>query len=130
MAGFGGRVGRRYRCFGAAREGLPTAFQEASSHEVAILAYVNPGNYVGRFGHVVPEEGGLETLEQELRRMIETDDWHHKGKAGRVYNLEHHSIPVVVAEHMKIYRSHLGDAHSIVPRSKGIMMMSVIKGYK
>lgn len=91
----------------AVREGLPTAFQEASSHEVAILAYVNPGNYVSSFGRVVSEAGGLETLEHELRQMIESQEWRHKGKSGREYNLKYHSISVSLAEHLKVYHSHL-----------------------
>lgn len=91
----------------AAREGLPTSFQEASSHEMAILAYVDPGNYVSCFGRVVSETGGIETLEYELRQLLDSQEWIDKGKAGRVYNLQHHAIPVSVAKHLEVYRSYL-----------------------
>lgn len=92
----------------AAREGLPTAFQEASVHEVAILAFVDPANYVSRFGRVAARNGGIESLERELREMIESGEWRDKGKAGREYNLMRHSIAFSVREHMKVYRSYLG----------------------
>ena len=37
----------------AAREGLPTAFLEASSYEMAILAFLDPDGYTSRFGRLV-----------------------------------------------------------------------------
>jgi glycosyltransferase involved in cell wall biosynthesis len=94
----------------AAREGLPTAFQEASAHEAAILAYVDPGGYVSRFGRVVPEEGGgIEAMEHQLREMIESDEWREKGQAGREYNVKHHSVDVSVKTHLNVYRMHFGE---------------------
>jgi glycosyltransferase involved in cell wall biosynthesis len=94
----------------AAREGLPTAFQEASAHEMAILAYVDPGGYVSRFGNVVNDDGSVETLEAHLREMLESSEWRDKGRAGRQWNLEHHSIPVSVAAHHAEYHQQLRKA--------------------
>ena len=91
----------------AAREGLPTAFQEASVHEAAILAYVDPGGYVSRFGRVLQDEGHLDTLESSLREMIDTGDWKAKAKAGRKYNIEHHAVSKSVAEHIRTFEFHL-----------------------
>ena len=91
----------------AAREGLPTAFQEASVHEMAIVAHVDPGGYVSRFGRVVPIEAGLDALEGAVRQMIETGEWREKGRAGRRYNLEHHAIDLSIDAHLHVYREHL-----------------------
>ena len=76
----------------AAREGLPTALQEASAHEVAVLAYVDPGKYVSRCGRVIPKEGGLKAIENVLRELVESGEWCEQSRAGRAYNIEHHSI--------------------------------------
>jgi glycosyltransferase involved in cell wall biosynthesis len=91
----------------AAREGLPSAFQEASSHEMAILAFVDPANYVSNFGMVVQENGSIDALEEHLRRLLDSDVWRQKGRAGREYNLKHHAIDVSVSRHMAVYRSFL-----------------------
>lgn len=91
----------------AAREGLPTAFQEASGHEMAILAYVNPADYVRRFGQMLEEGGGIEGLEQALRDMIRTDAWREKARAGREWNLKHHSIEVSLQKHLQVYQQYL-----------------------
>jgi glycosyltransferase involved in cell wall biosynthesis len=91
----------------SAREGLSTAFQEASGHEMAILAYVNPGNYVSQFGRVAPEEGGVDALERELRQLLSTNEWREKGIAGREWNLAHHSTEISIAEHLRVYHEHL-----------------------
>lgn len=93
----------------AAREGLPTAFQEASAHEMAILAYVDPGGYVSHFGNVVSNDGSVETLRAHLREMLDSNTWRNKGRAGRQWNLEHHSIPVSVAAHYAEYHRQLRD---------------------
>ena len=91
----------------AAREALPTALQEASVHEVAILANVNPGGYVSRFGRVVPNNLGVNGYKKHLRSLIESGAWREKGKAGRAYNLEHHTFSKSIAEHINAYASHL-----------------------
>jgi len=91
----------------AAREGLPTAFQEASSFEMAVLAYVDPDHYVSSFGAVVSEDGGLDELEEGLRALLDSDAWRKKGRAGRDYNIKHHAIDVSVARHLEVYRSFL-----------------------
>ena len=94
-----------------------TAFQEASGHEMAILAYVNPGDYVSQFGRVVPEEGGVDALESELRELLSTDEWREKGIAGREWNLAHHSTEISIAEHLRVYHEHL-ERRGVV-RSRG-----------
>lgn len=91
----------------AAREGLPTAFQEASAHEVAILAHVDPMGYVSRFGRVVSEGDGVDGLERELRAMLASGEWRQKGRAGRAYNRRHHAVEVSVRAHLDVYRHHL-----------------------
>lgn len=91
----------------AAREGLPTAFQEASVREVAIVAFVDPAGYVGRFGAVVEEDGGIDALERTVRRMIASGAWREKGQAGRGYNARHHAVEVSVRRHLEVYEAHL-----------------------
>jgi len=93
----------------SAKEAFPTAIQEASSHECAILAYVNPFDYVARFGATADPRVGIESLEANLRGMIDSNNWREKGQAGRQWNLENHSIPVSVRKHLKVYREKLGD---------------------
>lgn len=96
----------------AAREGLPTAFQEASAHEMAVLAYVDPAGYVSRFGKVAAEDRGLDGLESDLRNLIGSGEWREKGKAGRIYNIENHSVEASVTRHLEVYREHLSRARS------------------
>lgn len=88
----------------AAREGLPTAFQEASAREVAIVAFVDPAAYVSRFGVVAAEHGGVEALERSVRSLIASGAWREKGKAGRRYNAQHHAVDVSVRAHLQVYR--------------------------
>ncbi|MBJ18175.1 MAG: hypothetical protein CL933_02010 [Deltaproteobacteria bacterium] len=95
----------------AAREGLPTAFQEASAREVAILAYVDPGDYVSKFGRVASEDRGVQGLESDLRELIDSGAWRAMGVAGREYNLRHHSIPVSTERHFQVYERHLEQKH-------------------
>lgn len=92
----------------AAREGLPTAFQEASAREVAIVAFVDPAGYVSRFGAVAEESGGVDALHTAVRSLIESGEWRAKGEAGRRYNAEHHAIDVSVRAHLQAYREHQG----------------------
>ena len=91
----------------SAKEAFPTAFQEASAHGNAVLAFVDPAGYVSQFGRVAEKVGGLQALERELRKMIESGEWREKGNAGRFYNIEHHSIPVSIKEHLRVYKMHL-----------------------
>lgn len=91
----------------SAKEAFPTAIQESSVHEVAVLAFVDPANYVSRFGRVAARNGGVESLERDLRKMIETGEWREKGKTGRTYNIKHHSIQISVSKHLEVYRFHL-----------------------
>lgn len=91
----------------AQREGLATAFQEASVHEMAILAQVDPGGYVSRFGQVVPADSDPQTWAAALRTLIESGDWHARGQSGRLYNIEHHAIEVSLCRHLEVYRQHL-----------------------
>ncbi|MDX1540897.1 MAG: glycosyltransferase family 4 protein [Geminicoccaceae bacterium] len=88
----------------AAREGLPTAFQEASVREVAIVAFVDPAGYVSRFGAVAEERRGVDGLERAVRALIRSGAWHEKAKAGRRYNAEHHALDVSVRRHLEVYR--------------------------
>ncbi len=92
----------------AAREGLPTAFQEASVHEMGILAYVDPGGYVSRFGAVAPDDGSIESLATCLQTLIHSDAWRAKAKAGRQWNVERHATAVSVGAHLNVYHQKLG----------------------
>ena len=91
----------------AAREGLPTSFQEASAHEMAVVAFVDPGGYVSRHGRVVAEADGLDGLESAVRALIETGAWRALGEAGRAYNIAHHSVDHSVDTHLRVYAEHL-----------------------
>ncbi len=100
----------------AQREGLATAFQEASVHEAAILAQVDPGGYVSQFGRVVPAGSDAQTWATALRSLVESGDWKSRGQAGRDYNIEHHSIEVSLRMHLEVYRNHL-ERHGRSPMS-------------
>ena len=104
----------------AAREGLPTAFQEASVHEAAILAEVDPDGYVSRFGRVVPPGGELAQWEASLRSLLESGTYREPGRAGREWNRAHHAVDVAIAAHLGAYRHHLEARqmnHGVVARS-------------
>lgn len=91
----------------AQREGLATAFQEASVHETPILAQVDPGGYVTQFGQVMPGNSTPEEWATKLRTFIESGAWRARGQAGRVYNIEHHAIEVSLQKHQEVYQAHL-----------------------
>lgn len=91
----------------AQREGLATAFQEASVHETAILAQVDPGGYVTQFGQVMPADASPTEWATALRIYIESGAWKARGQAGRVYNIERHSIEVSLEKHLEVYREHV-----------------------
>lgn len=92
----------------AHREGLPTAFQEASLHEMAVLAAVDPDQYVSRFGRVVKDGRSVDAFERELRQLLCSGDWRERGRAGRAYNVKVHSLRSSVTRHLEVYSAHLG----------------------
>ncbi|MDB5385301.1 MAG: hypothetical protein JWM11_947 [Planctomycetaceae bacterium] len=94
----------------AMREGLATAFQEASVHETGILAQVDPGGYVSRFGRVMPPAATPQEWSLALKSFIESGLWRQTGQAGRIYNIEHHAIEVSLARHLDVYGQHLNAA--------------------
>lgn len=91
----------------AQREGLATAFQEASVHETAILAQVDPGGYVTQFGHVMPPDATTADWARSLRELIESGDCQEKGRAGRQFNIEQHATAVSLRRHLEVYERHL-----------------------
>ncbi len=91
----------------AQREGLATAFQEASVHETAILAQVDPGGYVTQFGQLMPVNSTGAQWADALRTFVESGLWKTRGEAGRIYNMERHSVDVSLARHLDVYRRHL-----------------------
>ena len=91
----------------AVREGLATAFQEASVHEAAILAQVDPGGYTTQFGHWIAPESSVEQWAAALRNLIQSGEWQTRGHAGREYNLTHHALEYSLEQHLETYRSHL-----------------------
>lgn len=91
----------------AFREGLPTAFQEASVHEMGVLATVDPGGYVGRFGHVVEREGDVSAFSRGLDAMLASSEWRQRARAGREYNVRNHALHVSVARHLEVYQNQL-----------------------
>ena len=91
----------------AFREGLPTAFQEASVHEMGIVAAVDPGGYVAQFGHVVEQERDVAAFSRALDVTLASDEWRRRARAGRAYNIENHALQVSVARHLEVYRAHL-----------------------
>ena len=91
----------------AQREGLATAFQEASVHETAILAQVDPGGYVTQFGQVLPPDATAADWSETLREFVESGTWKARGEAGRVYNIEQHAIGVSLKKHLEVYQQHL-----------------------
>jgi glycosyltransferase involved in cell wall biosynthesis len=91
----------------AMREGLATAFQEASVHETAILAQVDPGGYVSQFGQVMQSEATPMEWSVALKSFVESGLWRATGQAGRAYNIEHHAIDVSLKRHLEVYAGHL-----------------------
>ena len=57
------------------------------THEVAILAYVDPNFYVSNSGRVVDAGRDVEKLQRNLRPLLESGEWRAKGHSGRVYNV-------------------------------------------
>jgi glycosyltransferase involved in cell wall biosynthesis len=91
----------------AVREGLPTVFLEASSYEMAILAFLDPDGHTSRFGRLVPAAGGIDAMEAQLRDLIATGEWRSLGKAGREYLNANHCLSLSVDRHLELYREAL-----------------------
>ncbi len=79
-------------CLPSIREGLPIAFLEALAHKSAILSYVNPDNFAGRFGYHAADEN----FEAGLKELLKGDLWRKKGEDGYKFINEVHEIGKVI----------------------------------
>jgi glycosyltransferase involved in cell wall biosynthesis len=91
----------------AAREGLPTSFLEAMAHRCALLARVDPGRVVERFGFCASTDNFTEGLEA----LLQGDAWRAKGEAGHGYMREHFELDRVIERHIELYRELAVDGH-------------------
>jgi hypothetical protein len=78
---------------------LPNAFLEAAAHGCALLSLTDPDGFTSRFGAVAREE----TLEDELRGLLENDRWRARGAAAREFVAEAFATPIAVREHIEAY---------------------------
>ena len=84
------------------REGLPITFLETLAEGTPIISYIDPDNYVSRFGIKVDynEESFIKGIEQAVSERL----YHKIGQDERSYALREHDLGVVMNKHIQIYK--------------------------
>ena len=84
------------------REGLPITFLEALAEGTPIISYVNPDNYVSRFGIKVDydEKSFIQGIELAVSERL----FQKIGQEERLYASREHGLDVVMNKHIQIYK--------------------------
>lgn len=89
------------------REGLPITFLEALAEGTPIISYVDPDNYVSRFGIKADytQESFINAIEQAVSERL----FQKIGEDERSYAINEHALDVVMKKHIHIYRNLEGE---------------------
>ncbi len=87
-------------CNTSLREGLPHSLQEALAYGCALVARVDPDGLVSRFGLRVEDDA----FEAAVTRLLEGDDWQHRGAQGRAWIAKHYSAETALDTHETLAR--------------------------
>ena len=84
------------------REGLPITFLEALAEGTPIISYVNPDNYVSRFGIKVDydERSFMQGIDQAVSERL----FQKIGQEERLYASMEHGLDAVMNKHIRIYK--------------------------
>ena len=84
------------------REGLPITFLEALAEGTPIISYVNPDNYVSRFGIKVDYDE--RSFMQGIDRAVSERLFQKIGQEERLYASMEHGLDAVMNKHIQIYK--------------------------
>ena len=83
------------------REGLPITFLEAMAEATPIVSYVDPDNYVSRFG--IKVDYTIESFKKGIEQSVREKLFERIGTAEREFIKEKHEIGVIMKKHLEIY---------------------------
>ncbi|MEM3715122.1 MAG: glycosyltransferase family 4 protein [Nitrososphaeria archaeon] len=89
------------------REGLPITFLEAMAEGTPIISYVDPDNYVTRFG--IKTDYNIDSFKEAIEESVSEKLYEKKGEEEREYIRKEHEIGVVMNRHIDIYENILGE---------------------
>lgn len=84
----------------ATREGLPSAFVEATSYRCAILSTVDPDGFASEFGYYAKTS---DDLEAGLEHLLSGNNWKDCGRKGFEYSLKNFETSRVIDRHLELY---------------------------
>ncbi len=84
------------------REGLPITFLEALAEGTPIISYVDPDNYVSRFG--IKVEYNEKSFMQGIERAVSEKLFKKIGQEERSYASREHGLGAVMNKHIQIYK--------------------------
>jgi glycosyltransferase involved in cell wall biosynthesis len=87
-------------CNTSLREGLPHSLQEGLAHGCALVARVDPDGLVSRFGVRVAQDD----FEAAVSRLLDRDEWQHRGAQGRAFVQKQHAAEAVLDLHESLYQ--------------------------
>ena len=87
------------------REALPVSFLEALAHETPIISGEDPDGLTSTYGLKVVGDDYVSAI----KVMLGSEDWFRIGRRGRAHVEEVYEVGTVVEQHLKAYRSAIGE---------------------
>ena len=91
------------------REGLPITFLEALAEGTPIVSYVDPDQYVSKFG-IKTRSYTVENFVEAIRNIIKDERFVDIGSTSIPFIKENHEATVVMNRHLKIYKEILSNS--------------------
>ena len=89
------------------REGLPITFLESMAEGTPIISYVDPDNYVSKFGIKVDYD--IEAFRRAIHKVAEQKLHERIAEEERNFINEEHKVSVIMNKHIEVYHRILGD---------------------
>lgn len=90
------------------REGLPSTFEEALAEGTPLVSYVDPDQYVSKFG-IKAKSYTVEGFVEAIKNIIEDERFRNIGSTSIPFIKENHEATVVMNRHLKIYKEMLSN---------------------
>lgn len=93
------------------REGLPSAFEEALAEGTPLVSYVDPDQYVSKFG-IKAKSYTVEDFVEAIKNIIKDEGFRDIGLKSIPFIKKNHEIKAVIDRHLQIYKEILSDGES------------------